>query len=166
MTLTEGSLEIEVPDAVGGGRFDGAGHGLSHCMKAVDFVLELPDRYLFIELKDPQHEQATLQQRNVFVANLHSGELEEDLTSKYRDSFSYEWAMGRADKRTEYRVLIALSTLSPADLLTRTESLQRVIPLHGPSNRPWRRRIVDTCGVFNLTSWNRRFPSHPVRRRT
>lgn len=78
----------------------------------------------------------------------------------------YEWAMGRVGKPTEYRVLIALSTLSAADLLTRTESLKRALPLHGPNNRPWHRKIVHTCGVFNLTAWNRRFPSHPVRRRT
>ena len=52
MKFTEGDIEINIPGAVGGGRFDGPKHGLSHCMKAVDFVMELADRYLFIELKE------------------------------------------------------------------------------------------------------------------
>ncbi len=55
MTLSEGNLEMDIPGVLCGGRFDGAGHRLSHCMKAVDFVLELADRFLFIEVKDPQH---------------------------------------------------------------------------------------------------------------
>ena len=50
MTLSEGDLEMDVPDALGGGRFDGPAHGLGRCMKAVDFVVELADRYLYIEM--------------------------------------------------------------------------------------------------------------------
>ena len=52
MTFTEGDLQIDFRGAVGGRRLDGPGHGLSHCMKAVDFVVKLPDHYLFVELKD------------------------------------------------------------------------------------------------------------------
>ncbi len=134
-------------------------------MKAVDFVVELADRYLFIELKDPQQRQATLRRRNKFVAKLRSGRLDKDLKYKYRDSFLYEWAMGRAGKPIEYRLLIALDTLSAADLLTRTEALARNLPRRGPGNRAWHREFVHTCGVFNLASWNRRFRGHPARRR-
>ena len=49
MRFAEGDLEMEIPDVVDGGKFDGDGHGLNRCMKAVDFVVELADRYLFIE---------------------------------------------------------------------------------------------------------------------
>ncbi len=42
MKLTEGDIEIDIPDAVGGGRFDGPEHGLSRCMKAVDLSWSLP----------------------------------------------------------------------------------------------------------------------------
>ena len=75
MTLSEGNLEMEIPGVLRGGRFDGADHGLSRCMKAVDFVLELADRYLYIELKDPQHpridriERATRSSRGCTAEN-------------------------------------------------------------------------------------------------
>ena len=51
-TFTEGELQITVTDAVSARKFDGDSHRLSHCMKAVDFIVELPDCYLFIEFKD------------------------------------------------------------------------------------------------------------------
>ena len=132
MTFTEGDLQIDFAGAVGGGRFDGPRHRLSHCMKAVDFVVELPDRYLFVELKDPQNPRATPQDRTEFVRRLHSGGLDEDLKYKYRDSLLYEWASGRADKPIDYLVLVALDTLDGAQLLARTEALARSLPQHGP----------------------------------
>ena len=165
MMITEGDLQIDFPDAVDGRKFDGPDHGLSHCMKAVDFIVELPDHYLFVEVKDPQHPRATLQSRNNFVADMRSGRLDKDLKYKYRDSFLYEWAMGRVWKPIEYRVLISLDTLDDAQLLSRKDSLARNLPQWGPNNQPWPRPIVDSCNVFNLDSWNRTFPHHPARRR-
>ena len=165
MTLTEGNLQIDFRGAVDGRKFDGPDHGLDHCMKAVDFIVELPDHYLFVELKDPQHPRATPTSRAGFSRKLHSGELDEDLKHKYRDSFLYEWASRRAEKPIDYRVVIALDTLDEAHLLTRTESLMRALPQRGPNNRPWRREVVRACGIFNLASWNRQFPGHPARRR-
>ncbi len=133
-------------------------------MKAVDFVVELADRYLFIEVKDPQRTEAAEARRDEFIRRCQSGKLDHDLKYKYRDSFLYEWAAGRADKPVDYLVLIALDTLDAAQLLTRTESLARNLPLMGPDGQAWRRPIARGCGVFNLDSWNRRFPEYPVSR--
>lgn len=164
MTFSEGDLKLEIPDALGGRKFDGDGHGLSHCMKAVDFVVNLADRYLFIELKDPQHPRATSRARKTFIARLHSGELDEELKYKYRDSFLYEWAAGRADKPIDYLVLIALDTLDDAQLAHRKASLERQLPAWGPQGRRWARPLVRLCAVFNFESWNRNLPKYPVTR--
>lgn len=51
MVLREGDLELALPPGATGWKFDDeAVHGLSHCMKAVDFVIELPDCLLFVEI--------------------------------------------------------------------------------------------------------------------
>ena len=71
--LTEGNLQIAVNNAVNARKFDDQTHGMSHCMKAVDFVFELADRYLFIEFKDPQHPQASGSNRDEFVRQLRAG---------------------------------------------------------------------------------------------
>ena len=51
-TLKEGDIEITVPPGVIARKFDDPpSHGLTNCMKALDFVGDLPERRLFIESK-------------------------------------------------------------------------------------------------------------------
>ncbi len=51
-------------------------------MKAVDFVVELADRYLFIEVKDPQRTEAAEARRDEFIRRCQSGKLDHDLKYK------------------------------------------------------------------------------------
>ena len=163
--LNERNLQITIDDAVDVRRFDdNATHRLNHCMKAVDFVVELPDRYLFIEIKDPQAPHAPPEAAKDYLERLQAGEIDEELKYKYRDSFLYEWASGRADKPIYYLVLIALDTLTGPRLLRCNNALERKLPLHGPSSTPWLKPIVNGCAVFNMESWNRAMPRHPVSR--
>ena len=161
--LTEGDLQVSFDNASNSRKFDDE-FGLSHCMKAVDFIIEFDDRYLFIEFKDPQHPKATEERRNEFVAAFKRGNLDNDLKYKFRDSFLYEWASGRADKPIFYFVLIAVDDLNARDLVARTDALRREIPIDGPSWNPWTRPLVSECATFNLESWNRRFPRYPIKR--
>ena len=51
--LAEDDLQISLPATAKGRKFDDeVTHRLSHCMKAVDFIVELKDRVLFIEFKE------------------------------------------------------------------------------------------------------------------
>lgn len=163
--LSERDLQIRLPTGASGWRLDDpAAHGLSHCMKAVDFVVELPDRIYFIELKDPDDPNATAERREAFLGELRSGKLDTDLKHKYRDSFLYEWASGRADKPIYYLVLIAASSLSAAELLARTDALRKQLPLLGPAGSSWPRPLAAGCAVMNVHAWNRALSTMPVRR--
>ncbi len=162
--LTEGDLQVSFKDASGGRKFDGDEHGLSHCMKAVDFIVEFDDRYLFIEFKDPQHPLSVSQNQEDFIQQFQSGLLDEDLKYKCRDTFLYEWASGRVDKPVNYLVLIALDTLTEAELTRKTEDLKAKLPILGPDGHSWTRPFVSECAVFNIESWNRRFPRYQVER--
>ena len=160
--LKEGLIQITVNQAITARKFDGADHGLSHCMKAVDFIIELPDRYLFIELKDPSDSPPA--GLNSFLDKLKGNALDSELVYKYRDSFLYEQASGRAERPVHFLVLIALDVLDKAALMTRKRQLDRKLPLRGPQSGAWPQPIVASCGVFNLRSWNERFPEFPVER--
>ena len=164
MILTEGNLEITINNEINARKFDGPNHGLSHCMRAVDFVVEFSDRYLFVEVKDPQDPYAPATTAGNYAQRLLSGRITDELMNKYRDSLLYEWASGRADKPVDYSVLIGLSQLTDPDLLVVSKMLQRSVPALGPNSQPWPRPIVRNCAVFNIDSWNRTFPYHPVRR--
>ena len=131
--LVEDDLQITLPAGVPGRKFDDeASHGLSHCMKAVDFIVELEDRTYFVEFKDPENPNAKPKDSAAFLKKFMSGAIDSDLKTKYRDSWLYEYAEGRAKKPIYYLVLIGASMLSDADLLTRTEALKRQLPAEGP----------------------------------
>ena len=163
--LQERNLQVTVDGEVEAWRFDDdESHGLSHCMKAVDFVIEFPDRYLFLEFKDPQHPDVPQEHRAKLIKEFTGSELNEQLKYKYRDSFLYEWASGRADKPVYYFVLIAIDALTDAELAPMRDELARILPVNGPKSGSWTRRIVEGCLVFNIASWNQRLPQYPLNR--
>ena len=131
-------------------------------MKAVDFVVEYPDRYLFIEFKDPQDPKSKSSNSQEFIEKFQKGQLDSELIYKYRDSLLYEWAAGRADRDIFYFVLVAIDSLTSAELDKGTSDLSRKLPIGVPS--PWKRPLVKGCGVFNIASWNKYFPDLPIRR--
>lgn len=161
-TLTEGNLQITFPASAKARKFDDASHGLSHCMKAVDFMAELKDRYLFIEFKDPHHPGAPQRNRDEYVKRFLAGGLDEDLKYKCRDTFLYEWASERVSKPIHYLVLVAIDTLTDAELLARTDDLKRKIPLNGPASGTWKRSFIAGCAVFNIAAWNKHMHDYPV----
>lgn len=163
--LRELNLEITLPAGAVGRKFDGDDHGLSHCMSAVDFIVELSDRVYFIELKDP--DDATDEVRKLaFAESLESGTLGNNLKTKFRDTWIYEWAENRISKPVYYLILIAFERLTADDLSTRKKEIERLLPLQGPANQPWKQPFARGCAVFNLAAWNRTMSDMPIRRVT
>ncbi len=162
MVLREGMLELTLPPGVRCRKFDSPTHGLQHCMKAVDFIVEEPNLTIFIEFKDPDNPHATPDKREEFLQELLAGTKDDDLVRKYRDSFLYCWAENKVENPIVYFVLIAASQLDEAMLLAITDVLKRKLPLKGPPG--WKRRIVSDCSVFNLESWNKHLPRYRIRR--
>ena len=163
--LAEDDLQITLPAGVVGRKFDDeTGHGLSHCMKAVDFIVELEDRTYFVEFKDPENPNAKPKDSTAFLKKFMSGAIDNDLKTKYRDSWLYEYAEGRAKKPIYYLVLIGASTLSDAELITRTDALKHQIPISGPTDRPWKKPFVAGCAVMNLAAWNKTMAHMPASR--
>ena len=151
--IEDGELQFTFPAGAGVLRFDGNLHGLSHCMKAVDFIVEFADFYLFVEVKDPDNTQATPQRRQEFADQITHPEFPRALTRKYRDSFLYRWAEQMLDKPVRYVVLLQLSTLQAAQLLTLDQALKQELPV---SNTPpsWNRPIVEGLAVVDMAQWN------------
>jgi len=158
--FTEGNLRIEFPSNVSARKFDDSAHGLSHCMKAVDFIVEEHDRVSYVEIKDPDHPCAKEEDKEKFASRFQSGSLDHDLQYKYRDTFLYQWAAGKTNKPIFYWVIIAIETLKEPQLPVRSECLRRKLPV-GPYPGTWTRPIATDCMVFNVSTWNRyqkRFP--------
>ena len=158
----ERDLRLTIDGAVDARKFDEQQtHGVGF-MKAVDFVVEFADRYVFIEFKDPQQPGSELASEESLTEYYQSERIDDELIYKYRDSFLYEWAAGRAERDVYYLVLIAIEHLTSADLDKKKRDLDRKLPVGLPI--PWDRPIVSGCGVFNLASWNERFLNLQVSR--
>ena len=155
--LVEGDLQLELPDTINGRQFDDADHGLSHCMSAVDWIVDLEEETYFVEVKDPDAPAAKAYEQNgEFVRGLLSGELDKKLVKKFRDTFLYEWPCERVDKPIVYVVILASSALESAQLMTRTDELKRRLPSGTPGC--WARPLAKGCIMVNLETWNQTFP--------
>jgi len=162
--LQEGNIQITFPENSNPRKFDDNHHRLSHCMKAVDFIPELDDRYIFIEIKDPQHPKADSKNVFEFIEKLKSHNILNDLKTKYRDSFLYEFGLGRANKDNYYYVLIALDSLTPNLLRHQSEELQKRIPIKGLKGISWSKPFVKDCAIFNIETWNHYLSQFPINR--
>jgi len=139
---------MKIPEGATARKFDdSATHKHIHVMKGVDFVVDTPDRLLFIEIKDADNPNAEENRRDEFIRSLRSGEIDESLKYKYRDSFVYEWAAGRIEKPVYYYVLIAWEDATEGQLLTRSDQLRSKIPMLGEC-------FIAGCEIFNITTWN------------
>jgi len=166
MKLVEADLEFEINGSIRAVKFDDENvHGLTHCMKAVDFVVEYEKKIFLIEVKDPQHPRSLTRNTNDFKTMLYSNELIVNvLVPKCRDSFLYEFAFKRTNKEVFYLVLVALDTLSAADLNNLTDNLKKQLPVDGPRNNPWPNKFISGCLVLNLSAWNSNFNNMQVKR--
>lgn len=158
MILTEGDLQFEFTGALDAFKFDETDkslshfHGLSHCMKAVDFIAEYSNYYVFIEIKSPPDPSR-------YGTNDLKNELIKSLVGKFRDSFIYRWAENKLDKPVRYQCLVELDN---AQTLFLMKTLQRELPITGSTR--WAKPIVESCSLVNIKSWNAIFPDIQVSR--
>jgi hypothetical protein len=136
-------------------------HGLP--MKAVDIIVELKTAYLFIEIKkydDPADfdTKSFTGEDELKEKRLYFRWLKNYLKYKYRDSYLFRHAENKADKPIHYLCLINFEN---ALNITLQKSLRQELPV-GKASRRWKRKIVHSVHVLNLTKWNQRFPAWPV----
>lgn len=166
IVLEEGKLRFEFTDASGGYTFDETDstkptyHGLSHCMKAVDFWVEFKDKYVFVEVKDPPVSPGSSRSSR-YDAQPDYNDLLKGLVGKFRDSFLYHWAEKKKEKPISYFCLINLDSAQTLKLLN---DLKRQLPENGPANVRWKRTLVRGCGVSNISDWNAAFPEWKITR--
>lgn len=159
MLLREGSLQFDFTGALNAFKFDEQSsssttfHGLSHCMKAVDFVVEYLDHYLFIEIKDPSDPARYGSERD-------KAELLKNLATKFRDTFIYRWAEDKLDKPVRYQCLVELDN---AQTLYLMDQLKHLLPVSKAPSR-WRKPLASFCAVSNTATWNKTFTNVQVTR--
>ena len=159
MTLQEGMFKFNFTDVKNVFKFDEdnrmlpAFHGLSHCMKAVDFIAEYTDHFVFIEIKNPPDPAYYSNEQDIT-------DLVKNLVIKFRDTFIYRWAEKKLNKPVYYLCLIELDNTQTLNIM---DQLKIQLPTEKMPVR-WQRPLAKTCVVANLETWNRTFSNIQVTR--
>ena len=86
--LSEGDLRLTLPGRTSGRSFDDEQHGLSHCMAAVDWILNPSEQIYFVEVKDPEDPGAKKYGNATdFLQNFLADKLTRKLSAKFATRF-------------------------------------------------------------------------------
>lgn len=157
--LVEDDLEFDFTAAIEAVRFDRDDLHGHNSMKRVDFIAEYEERFVFLEVKDPDNPVAA--NPGAFRQKLMSGNLIPSLAGKYRDSLWFRTLCGKSGKPVHYVVLLSMATLDPALLLTKQDELHRSLPL---KHKDWSIPFAQACVILNLEQYKKQFGAHSVRR--
>jgi len=174
MKVRADGFEFEFPDALDAWVFDEKDpskptfHGLSHAMKAVDLVVELPNDTLFIEVKDfhapdDYNFKAALTDKTCTERRQALNHLRQVLVHKHRDTWLYRWAErapGTPEKPVRY---LCVLTLDNGLLGAVNKELNHALP-KGQAGPRWQRELAQACVVLNPQRWNSVFPAWPLNR--
>ncbi len=161
VSLSEGEIQIEFQGVLNAEKFDDSRHGMSHCLKAVDFLCDWPKDLWLVELKDPEESAIPLKHQANSVAQFTKGRSTEQyfrsvLAQKLKDTILYLHLDCRLpDKPMKYVVLAGLSSMDSAMMLNALDRLRKACgdPKQGI---PWRRGYA--VAFLNMEEWNKRFP--------
>ncbi|OQY33739.1 MAG: hypothetical protein B6241_06710 [Spirochaetaceae bacterium 4572_59] len=159
VVLVENDLEFDFSPAIEAITFDDDALHNPSTIKRVDFIAEFEDKFIFLEVKDPDIPGATNPDR--FKEKLLTGNLIPSLASKYRDSYWFRNHSGKVTKPIYYVVLISMASLEPALLLSKQDELKKSLPL---THVQWQNPSAAGCAILNLDQYKAYFGSNSVRR--
>lgn len=162
MEITTDGFTFDFPKAINVFKFDEENkslptfHGASHAMMGVDIMVELPDRYLFIEIKNPKNGAADYAPKKKCKECGHkenpTATLVSNLTRKCRDTWLYRFCEDKIDKPCHF---ICLITLDDAMLLQILTLLRNTTPDKMPAR--WKHHFIESVSAVNPAAWQRNF---------
>ena len=155
--LKEGRFEFDFSNSISAFIADKPQyHGLS----AVDFIVETDDKFLFIEVKDPDHPYALkFGNPSEFIDELKKPT---KLTGKFKDSLLKELAKGKAfQKPVVYILILEWSKLDAAQRRKTFENIQSTIPRFKEDCFP-AIKTANCAPLYNVNEFREAFPMFKV----
>ena len=167
-SIKSGDFKIHYPSVSNAFVFDETNSNLATFhnapMKAVDVLAECEDIDYFVEIKDFDnpaiYEEFLLHDDD--VDKTPKIRLRNILKYKFRDTYLYRYAEDKVEKPIVY---IVLSTLNYQTNLWLQRELRKEIPVGKPNPTlkcKWKRSLLESCYVVDLSRWNKYnfFDSH------
>ena len=152
MTFTKGRYELDF-DTATGATVLGAEATKDHSdLLLVDVVVEYDDRYLFVQILEPDGPDAP--------ARFRADSLCDTLARMYRDSMFFHSFGDRQPKRVEYAVLYTVTGVDGILVSVVQDELKRRIPLSHPV---WNADSAASCSVMTPGQWKKRYGDDAIK---
>lgn len=163
MVFQEGDLEFDFTNAVTAEKFDKITYGGG--MKQIDFIVELADKYYFIEVKNPDNSEATKRAKREFLYKVKNEKLKKDLIKKYKDSIIINWADNKCrNKPIYYITILEASYIDNVLKLSLMDNIKKGLPLQLNKGISLKRNIIEGFFILSVEEWNKRFINFPIRK--
>ena len=160
----EKDLRFNFSKALSVSKFDPSGRSGSECISSIDFIVELSNYILFVEVKDPDHPRATDEAREQFLSELKSLKKARTLAQNCRDSFFYENAGGRVNKPVVFIAIVELSSIPLSDMTPSDDELRKCLFIDKHPKNTDNEKIVKNSMIMNVATWNQKFSDFPIER--
>lgn len=159
MIVTTDNYRFEFPHAVEAYKFDETDnlsphyHGVS-VLKAVDVMVELPNEYIYIEIKTYEDLCDFKKEGKTYDDNEARKYLIRTLSRKYRETYLYRLCECKVDKPIYY---VCLLNLDAALKSYCRKELAKRIPVGKANKKRWHKSLLDKERLFVVDedAWNR-----------
>lgn len=128
MKIQEGDLIFDISSAIKYEKFDDEKlHGTKSTMKRVDFIIENPDEFIFLEVKDPDMPGAKNPEH--FKQQFLTGNFIPEIAGQCRDTLLFTKLRQEYEKPIKYVVLVSMEKLDDALMLAKTDALKSALPM-------------------------------------
>ncbi|MTK11717.1 MAG: hypothetical protein F8N39_06380 [Clostridiaceae bacterium] len=133
----------------------------------VDFVVELNDKFLFIELKDIENSKVPAEKKKEWIEKLKVNKENLfliDLGVKFKDTLIRGWAREENfDKPIWYLIIIQLKELDAVQKIKLTEDLTGKLPTTLKAKFGFKKEIkIKQRMILSIEEWKEKFPQFQV----
>lgn len=151
---------FDFPNAISIRKFDDPEmHQMSHTMKAVDVLIDMPECRIFIEIKNYEANRdwkgflTKDKKREAFL------DLGFSLKYKYRDSFLYQWCQKKKEKKSIFVFLTDWPNNSQIHSFQNALHWQSLFPVQKERDniwgKVWKRTFIADAIMVNENLWNK-----------
>ncbi len=165
MPNTEEEYLFDFSNALAWEKFDDDRHALSHCMSAVDFVVETKSRLDLIEIKNVNRTRIAAKEIRKYLKKIMEGDpFINELIPKFRDTWLYLWCEGRVTKPVRFFVYLELPHEFPYQSGRLTSCLRQQMPLYGVKRTGrWKRELAHDAWILTPAEWMSAIPEFPIK---
>ena len=160
----EKDLRFDFEQAIAARKFDDENRIGTECQSSsIDFIVELSDSLLFIEVKYPGHPNA-IQNIDDNIYEFESGRLVRTLAKNCRDSFFVEHVSCKIYKPITFIAIVEFGDSYTPNFSPQMDELRKCLFIDQQPDYQENGFLIEKCNIMGLDRWNKLYSNFPVTR--